>query len=66
MSLLQRPDTATQLGARGLEYARGWSAGALAEKMLDFYQRTIEHALEVTTRSQQLYEPNACLNASED
>ncbi|PWB52031.1 MAG: glycosyl transferase family 1 [Nitrosomonadales bacterium] len=61
MTLLQRADAAGQLGARGREYAESWSAGALAERMLDFYQRTIERQFEVSTRSQ-LCEPSACLN----
>lgn len=52
MSLLQRADAARQLGGRGLVYASGWSAGALAERKLDFYQRTIERQYEVSTRSQ--------------
>jgi glycosyltransferase involved in cell wall biosynthesis len=65
MSLLQRPDTAMKLGARGREYTGGWSAGALAEKMLAFYQRTIEHHIEVPTQAEH-YEANACLSASED
>lgn len=52
MSLLQRSDAAGLLGARGLEYAHSWSAGALAERMLDFYRDTIERQLEVSTRSQ--------------
>jgi glycosyltransferase involved in cell wall biosynthesis len=61
MTLLQRSDTARLLGVRGREYAESWSAGALAQKMLDFYQRTIDRHLEVPTRSQ-FCEPNACLN----
>ncbi|MFA5241725.1 MAG: glycosyltransferase [Sulfuricella sp.] len=69
MSLLQRDDAARQLGERGREYASGWSAGALAEKMLDFYQRTAERYLEVSTRSQLCesnVESNVCLNTGED
>lgn len=58
MSLLQKGDAARQLGERGREYAASWSAGALADKMLDFYQRTTERHLEVSTRSQ-LCETNA-------
>lgn len=58
MSLLQRDDAARRLGKLGREYAAGWSAGALAEKMLDFYQHTTERYLEVPTRSQ-LCETNA-------
>ncbi|MDP2962901.1 MAG: glycosyltransferase [Sulfurimicrobium sp.] len=60
MSLLQSADKARQLGERGHEYACGWSAGALAEKMLDFYQRTMDRHYEVPTRSQ-VYAPSACL-----
>ncbi|MDO9189723.1 MAG: glycosyltransferase, partial [Sulfurimicrobium sp.] len=60
MSLLQSADKARQLGERGYEYACGWSAGALAEKMLDFYQRTMDRHYEVPTRSQ-AYAPSACL-----
>ncbi|MDP1897518.1 MAG: glycosyltransferase [Sulfurimicrobium sp.] len=60
MSLLQSAEKARQLGERGYEYACGWSAGALAEKMLDFYQRTMDRHYEVPTRSQ-AYAPSACL-----
>ncbi|MDO8891225.1 MAG: glycosyltransferase [Sulfurimicrobium sp.] len=60
MSLLQSADKARQLGERGYEYACGWSAGALAERMLDFYQRTMDRRYEVPTRSQ-AYAPSACL-----
>lgn len=52
MSLLQRPDAASQLGERGREYAAGWSAGALAERMLDFYRGTIDRQMDVSTCSQ--------------
>ena len=65
MSLLQGADFARQLGDRGYEYASGWSAGALAEKMLDFYQRTIEQHNEVPTRAEHDVE-NACLSTSKD
>jgi glycosyltransferase involved in cell wall biosynthesis len=44
--LLSDKPTATLLGALGGEYAAEWSSKSLAEKMLDFYRRTIEqHAL---------------------
>lgn len=52
LSLLQRPEAARQLGMLGREYASGWSGRVLAEKMLDFYQRTIEGQFEVSARSQ--------------
>ncbi|MBU0592871.1 MAG: glycosyltransferase [Gammaproteobacteria bacterium] len=65
MSLLQRTDFARQLGERGYEYACGWSAGALAEKMLDFYQGAIEQHIEVPTQAES-YAENACLSTSKD
>ncbi|MBZ0104854.1 MAG: glycosyltransferase [Sulfuricella denitrificans] len=52
LSLLQRVESARQLGALGREYASHWSGRALAERMLDFYQRTLERQFEVSTRSQ--------------
>lgn len=63
--LLRRPEEAMHLGKLGKEYAAEWSAGALAEKMLDFYQRTIERHQEVPTRAQ-ICTPSACLSAGED
>jgi glycosyltransferase involved in cell wall biosynthesis len=65
MSLLQRTDFARQLGERGYEYACGWSAGALAEKMLDFYQGAIEQHIEVPTQAEN-YAENTCLSTSKD
>lgn len=61
LTLLRAPHAAMNLGKIGREYAGSWSAGALAEKMLNFYQRTIERHLEVPTRSR-LCASSACLN----
>lgn len=61
LTLLRAPHAAMNLGKLGKEYAAGWSAGALADRMLDFYLRTIERHLEVPTRSQ-FCGPNACLS----
>ncbi|MDD5404688.1 MAG: glycosyltransferase [Sulfuricella sp.] len=63
--LLRQPEEAMHLGKLGKKYAGEWSAGALAEKMLDFYQRTIERHLEVPTRAQACL-PTTCLNAGDD
>ena len=65
LSLLRQPDAAVQLGKRGEEYARGWSAGALAEKMLDFYRRTIERHVEVPTNALH-HGVNDCLSVGKD
>lgn len=65
LSLLRHPERAAQLGVRGREYASDWSAGALAERMLGFYQHTIERHVEVPTRAGE-YGANTCLSASED
>jgi len=64
-SLLRQPEAAMQFGLRGRAYAGEWSAGVLAEQMLDFYHRTMERHLEVPTRAQR-YGANACLRANED
>ncbi|MDP2785287.1 MAG: glycosyltransferase [Sulfurimicrobium sp.] len=65
LSLLRAPHAAMNLGKLGREYAGGWTAGALAEKKLDFYQRTIDRHLEVPTRAQS-FTPTACLSTSDD
>jgi 1,2-diacylglycerol 3-alpha-glucosyltransferase len=52
LSLLNDPESARQLGERGREYAHGWSAVAMAGRMLDFYQETMTRQLEVPTRAQ--------------
>lgn len=65
LSLLLQPDAAEQLGKKGREYAQGWSAGALAEKMLDFYQRTLERHVEVPTQARH-YGVDDCLSAGKD
>jgi len=47
--LLRDKGIATLLGSLGGEYAAEWSSRALAERMLDFYRRTIgQHALSAT------------------
>lgn len=63
--LLNDTEEAMRLGRLGKEYAGEWSAGALAEKMLDFYQRTIDRHLEVPTRAQNGM-PAPCLSTSDD
>ncbi len=65
LPLLQHPDATAQLGKQGREYARDWSAGALAERMLGFYQHIIERHVEVPTQARR-YGVNDCLSASKD
>lgn len=63
--LLERPEEARQLGALGRSYAQEWSAGALADRMLDFYLHTIERHIEVPTRAQG-YGMNVCVRMGEE
>jgi glycosyltransferase involved in cell wall biosynthesis len=65
LQLLRHPEGAMHLGKLGKEYAGEWSAGALAEKKLDFYQRTIERHHEVPTRAQGCM-PNTCMSTGDD
>lgn len=64
LPLLRNPHAAAQFGLLGKIYAADWSAGALTERMLDFYQRVIERHIEVPTQAGS-YGLDVCPRASE-